>query len=707
MRTQLSQFCEHFDRVARPLLAPLGDTVAALARADAQIPGADLHGDLSELCHQLQTLVDKVQEQQAYVLIFGPLKSGKSTLMNAVAGAYVSEVSSLPAYPCLVFVSHGAQRKYVVRHYDGTDQTLNEPGGLRRHIRDAHGELAGVMRQTEDAGDQFEPREHFPAAIRRVDVQVPAPKLQESGAVLVDTPGLYTRMRFGYDRMTRDFRNAAACAIFVVRSDTLFLEQVFTEFNQLLELFSRIFLVVNIDTKKRDLGPDGRLLPSLEQRNPERIIEAFESLAMTAPLKRAEDEGRLRIYPVDLMSAASAVLQGDADNKLPPSYVRFRDELNNYLASADYLVAFLRDSLQRAVGLAGEAQKLGSADEVVQLRDEVGHTEDQREACRMELARIGRLLEQDWDPCFARFDADLADEVERVARDKGARLGRAMLASIDTWFLSGHGLEWLILNEWAPLVQEYRDLVHDVAVRRFEQSCLHAQAGLDLNTDCSTFLQAEDVDIAALRREALASLGPPEWPARSRVPMRADEVPIKKGLLDLVTFRSIDKVRQQLFGPSDRPNKRIEPRAKVARLGEAGKHFMRERVIQFRDNLQRTTVATALLRFDRDLRKATINALNELLAARQPQLRRDLARCEEHKKHLLLVLEPLTKLHAVATEVESKLHALSSQYARAGAESLLRPVAASGDGDVVLQPQPQQRTQKDGRQPSPRERQLD
>ena len=75
-------------------------------------------------------------------------------------------------------------------------------------------------------------------------------------------------MRFGYDRMTRDFRNAAACAIFVVKSDTLFLEQVFTEFNQLLELFSRIFLVINMDTTKRDVGPDGKLLPSLATHRP-------------------------------------------------------------------------------------------------------------------------------------------------------------------------------------------------------------------------------------------------------------------------------------------------------------------------------------------------------------------------------------------------------------------------------------------------------
>ena len=60
----------------------------------------------------MQQLSDKVTEQQAYVLIFGPLKSGKSTMMNAIAGSYVSEVSSLPAYPCMVFVgdSSGATR---------------------------------------------------------------------------------------------------------------------------------------------------------------------------------------------------------------------------------------------------------------------------------------------------------------------------------------------------------------------------------------------------------------------------------------------------------------------------------------------------------------------------------------------------------------------------------------------------------------------
>src|SRR5436190_32224 len=168
-------------------------------------PPRGLQNPLRELRHQLTALCDKVLEQQAYVLIFGPLKSGKSTLMNAIAGTWVSEVSSLPAYPCLVFVSAGPQREYVVTAYDGSKRTYRDAKELSAHIDHAHGDLAAAIRAAEQRGVAFDPQEHFAQAIRRVDVRVPGSELASTGAVLVDTPGLYTRMRFGYDRMTRDF----------------------------------------------------------------------------------------------------------------------------------------------------------------------------------------------------------------------------------------------------------------------------------------------------------------------------------------------------------------------------------------------------------------------------------------------------------------------------------------------------------------------
>jgi hypothetical protein len=58
--------------------------------------------------------------------------------------------------------------------------------------------------------------------------------------------------------------------VFVVKTDNLFLEQVFAEFNQLLGLFSRIFIVVNVDCGKARPAPDGSLQPSAESQSPER-----------------------------------------------------------------------------------------------------------------------------------------------------------------------------------------------------------------------------------------------------------------------------------------------------------------------------------------------------------------------------------------------------------------------------------------------------
>ncbi|MFM1873290.1 MAG: hypothetical protein RL398_2712, partial [Planctomycetota bacterium] len=97
MRNQLGSYCQNFDDTLRPVLGELSSALLAIdkanERAEEHAPvGRHLRGRLVELQHQVRALCDKVKDQHAYVLIFGPLKSGKSTLMNAIAAAYVSEV---------------------------------------------------------------------------------------------------------------------------------------------------------------------------------------------------------------------------------------------------------------------------------------------------------------------------------------------------------------------------------------------------------------------------------------------------------------------------------------------------------------------------------------------------------------------------------------------------------------------------------------
>lgn len=304
MKTEISTFCNEYETVLNPFSTVLRETMDCVERESRKDVLKFTLAGLNDVSHRLKTLVDKIEGQQAYLLIFGPLKSGKSTLMNAISGAYVSEVTSLPAYPCLVYVSHGEEKNLMITRYNGKTKTYPDYPSLQEAISHAHSSLADRIRQKEHEGGDFDPGVDFPEAIRRVDIQLPIQNLMESSTVMVDTPGLYSRMKFGYDLMTREFRNSAACAVFVVKTDNLYLEQVFAEFKDLLDLFSRIFLVVNIDTGKRDLRPDGTLTPSLESQNPEKIIEAFESLAMNAQLKDALEDGRLRIYPIDLLSAA-------------------------------------------------------------------------------------------------------------------------------------------------------------------------------------------------------------------------------------------------------------------------------------------------------------------------------------------------------------------------------------------------------------------
>src|SRR5256885_16757103 len=102
MKSEISQFCTVCSQSLGTLPEALLKTAAQFERGGGalQAPLATLN----DLRARLRSLTDKLDNQHAYLLIFGPLKSGKSTLMNAISGEYVSEVTSLPGYPCLVFV---------------------------------------------------------------------------------------------------------------------------------------------------------------------------------------------------------------------------------------------------------------------------------------------------------------------------------------------------------------------------------------------------------------------------------------------------------------------------------------------------------------------------------------------------------------------------------------------------------------------------
>ncbi len=684
MRTQLGTYCEQFDGTLRPVLQDLDVALEALEKASDQTPSKSLHVPLLELQHQLRALCDKVAEQQAYVLIFGPLKSGKSTLMNAIAASYVSEVSSLPAYPCLVFVRAGKQREYVLTNYDGTTRSYTDANKLHDYISHAHTELAAAIRRAEDDGLTFDPQEHFQGAIRRVDVHVPDSELGKSGAVLVDTPGLYTRMRFGYDRMTRDFRDAAACAVFVVKSDTLFLEQVFAEFQQLLDLFSRIFLVVNVDSQKRDVSPDGRLVPSLEQSRPGEILKAFEQLAMSAPLKKAAKEGRVRMYPVDLLHAASDRLSKASGAKAragatPTGFDALEKDLTTYLASNEYLAAFLRDSLQRADGLLGEMQAHFEDEDARELELRLSELAAECAWLRIEQQRVEQALEIDLAATFDRSQRDIDAEVERAARDRGAKLLRTLGASIDTWFLSSQSLEWLVCGQWSPLVRDYRDAVLEAGTKAFEQASAQADAGLNLPDGVSDLVRRAGVDLRGLRTNTLASIGRVQWSQDASVPVDVRSIPVRKSLVDRLAFRTLNKVRLRLFGEPSKPDVKLPGKDKAKYLGEPGRLHLHQCLAQFRGELLPQTTEGLSRHFGERFVAAAAETLREQLTAYLPKLQQKHDQYEAEHTYLESVATPLRELAGLTSGTRTSLKELGAKFVHEVRDTF--PTA-----DVVIEP---------------------
>jgi hypothetical protein len=702
MQTVLSQFCEEFECQVRPVLEPLDRFAASLGQTQDGTPARSVLPALLDLRHQLRALAEKVERQQAYVIIFGPLKSGKSTLMNAMSAAYVSEVTTLPAYPCMVYVSHAETREFVLARYDGTAETLTDVATMRGTMRAAHAELAEAIRACEARGEEFDPAQHLPRAVRRVDVRTPAEQLAGSGAVLVDTPGLYSRMKFGYDLMTRECRDAAASAVFVVKTDNLFLEQVFAEFSDLLRLFSRIFLVVNLDSSKQDLQPDGRLGPSLECSDPQQIVEAFERLAMNAALKEARDDGRLRIYPIDLLRAASERLRAasapsaeaaqpaatSADGTEPPAegqaemvageppaeatadFSRFLGDLTEYLNSTDYLVAFLGDSLRQVRGLMDELRALATGEPVVALAREVDALQaerDRRVACA---AALSRLSSFGWEDALA----GQRDDVERLTLERSGAVrtqaGEQADGALARWFDSDASFASLLRDSLGVVLGRYRDEVAGIA-NEVTQTVLGSDVAV------ATMLRAhrEDLgrsglEIAPVARRALAGITPEPKSDVPKLDVPVAVVQVKKTFWDRLLMRSQAAVRRRVLGPDAAPEKSIPRRVKQKRFGAA--RIMLGEVLRARfARFATETVKNAVSESFAAASAAVVGAVRAEVDARRKENSGALERGEDRLQLLSRTRRDLDGLLAAIEEASSAIEHLAGRYGETSPSVLL------------------------------------
>lgn len=671
MITEIQRFCETFADDLKPFSERLDQALSDI-RLFGDVEALRTTGPLvSEVRHSLKTLSDKIESQQAYLLIFGPLKSGKSTLMNALAGSYVSEVSSLPAYPCLVYVHHGEKEAYAITNYNGLRYEFGSNLEMQKKIDADHGSLAEHIVEVEKRGELFDPSVHFPEAIRRIDITLPAESLKASGTVLVDTPGLYSRMKFGYDLMTREFRNFAACAVFVVKTDNLFLEQVFDEFNDLLGYFSRIFLIVNIDTSKRDLAPDGTLKPSLERESPERIIEAFKSLTMNASLRDAYEEGRLRIYPVDLLRSAAERLRepghvnGETTEELAPvegqGYEAFISDLTDYLNSSDYLHEFMLDSLRQGKQLSEEIRRI-SADEDLEL-----YTRQDAEAreslttmdAKLDAARVLRKgnLVQPIDPETIHALDVIEEEKSRLAE----KLARPLHEGLSSWYEGDDTLDRLQSSYLNQLIQHEEEPSYDRLIRKTKFLVDSADGGVSLTPESEKALHRLEFSLDALIRDSFRHFASEVPQPNLRLYLDTSRIPVRKNFWDYVFFRSQTQVNRNFLG--ENLEKKIPSAIKQKRLSGSAKQHLDETIDQHLTKEIPARLHSYLLavlkhhveRVKRHLEEK-LNKTESDLATRRKETEASLAEIEK-------ILRVLRQLHEASVDFGSKVDQLRETYA--------------------------------------------
>lgn len=631
MKTELATFCRDYEKVLTPFIEKVRDSIRVIGEG----PGADLlHvplAGLNDVGQRLRTLTEKIRGQQAYLLIFGPLKSGKSTLMNAISQEYVSEVSALPAYPCLVYVRDGKKPHFSATRYNGRLTEYQDTNALQEVIAQCHTALSDRICQKESEGAEFDPQVDYAEAIRRVDIELPIPNLKESSTVLVDTPGLYSRMKFGYDLMTREFRNTAACAIFVVKADNLYLEQVFDEFTDLLRLFSRVFLVVNLDSSKKDLAPDGTLRPSIEKEDPARIIKAFETLAMNANLREALESGRLNIYAIDLLGAAANLLSKteEPETEAPSeSFQKFTSDLTEYLNSNEYFISFMKDSLTQGSVFCDEIRGHLNDETLAPFHQRVTRLQQELDDLKTKCRAAAELLNASNEGVFQRVQQSNEQSATELGSSIRDEVKEALSNDIDDWRQSNESLQELGWKRWSETLNQFANKIANEAVDRVSSLVKTPMGGADFSDSAVRLLGTLEFLPSEIGGEALESLRKkPERPTCA-VRIQDEEIPVRKTFIDWLLFRSRATIRKRLFGEPNALDKPISPEDKQKRLTEESHKAINEIANRYVhaefQNVPRNCARRTMGRYTAEFTK--------LLTERLDRIKRDLDREIERKQ---------------------------------------------------------------------------
>ncbi len=351
----------------------LQDSREALADHQSLLP----EGRLADI----DALLAEFNQRRVRIAVYGEVKAGKSTLVNALAGAALSPTAFDPLTSLPLRVTYGPQTAWRV---DG-------------HTFASVEELAEAMRSGTAQGDE-------------VEVTTALDLLRLGGQVdVVDTPGVGSEDRF--DVISAQVLRTLDAVVLVVRYPALFTQFTRRLVDQLQSDISKLFVVWNLDAACAELSADERERQGQTLR--QNVAGAHQLYLVDA--KRGFDAARNKAESELVASGLHSLIAGLAE----------------FAGSEKREISALREASKRA--------QLWLEETVARLQDRQKILEASTSAARIQLRTAERRADERADDMRSRFTtlqsalADIARKQHDAAAEAASTLRKQLRSAARGW----------------------------------------------------------------------------------------------------------------------------------------------------------------------------------------------------------------------------------------------------------------------------------